>query len=991
MGPVTVLGPAGPVRPAGQKQASVLAALLLSPNRVVPEDRLIDLTWGEQAPRSARGRLQVHVSDLRKLLGADVITRSSSGYAIEVGPGARDLDVFDAVVADARGLTGAAAVARLHEALELWTGTPLDGVSDELAELERPALVERRLAVVEELHELRIAEGQPAETVADLRKLVDEHPYRERLRAALMLALHRCGRAAEALEVYAQGHELLVSELGIEPGPALRDVQLRILRGEDQAPVTTVRPAELPLAARGFAGRANELAALDSGDDGVWVITGTAGVGKTALAVRWAHDARDRYPDGQLYVNLRGFDADDEPLSPTAALAQLLRALGASPSETDDQSGLFRSLLADRKALVVLDNARDAAQVLPLLPSTGRVLVTSRHRLGDLVARTGARSLALTQLPGHDSHALLTSALGADRVAAEPAAAAELAEVCGHHPLALRIAAANVGASIAATVAELRGDPLLALDGAELGAVATAFSLSYQALPADQQRLFRVLGIVPGPDFTPHAASALLDVGTGVATRLLRGLAAANLVEAHAPGRYRFHDLVRRYAEELGDEAEAWDRLFASYLAITDAAVAHLAKRIVTLPRDDQPGPSPVEFAGSAEAVAWLDVEAPNLVAALRRAAVSGPRPQVWYLADAVRRFFHDHGRRAEWLELTPVLLRAARRHEAPAAEALLHLTMGGAAFREGRHKDGIAHTTEAARASRACGWRECEASAVANLGSMLDWSGRLTEAVEHSRRAVELFRELGNPSGESHAMNSVSCHYRQLGRLAEARECLDESVALCRKESLSFWEAANLADLGSVLLALGDHQYAEHTLHLALELFRELGSRFGEATALNGLSAVHLARDDHDAARQAATEALECARQDGDQQAEAVALIRLGRATSGRQHLVRALEIAKRSGLRGLEAEASAALAHVLAVAHPTTARSHATTALAVARAGGFRLLEAEALLAVAAAESPEQAGHAVREALRIWHDTGHVTGAARATRALEDLTARS
>ncbi|NGY62960.1 tetratricopeptide repeat protein [Lentzea sp. NEAU-D13] len=1006
LGPVTVLGPAGPVRPAGPKQASVLAALLLSPGRVVPEDRLIDLTWGEQAPRSARGRLQVHVSDLRKLLGADVITRGASGYSIEVAPGERDLDLVDDAVAHARILTGEAAIARLREALALWTGTPLDGVSDELAELERPALVERRLAIVEELHELQIAEGHHAEAAGGLRKLVDEHPYRERLRAALMLALHRCGRTAEALEVYSQGHDLLASELGIEPGQALRDAQLRVLRGEDQAPAqafTEVRPAELPLAARGFAGRTAELAALEDGEDGVWLITGTAGVGKTALAVRWAHAARDRYPDGQLYVNLRGFDADDEPLSPTAALARLLRALGATPSESDDQSGLFRSLLADRKSLVVLDNARDAAQVLPLLPSSGRVLVTSRHRLGDLVARTGARTITLAQLPEQDSHALLVAALGADRVAAEPVAAAELADVCGHHPLALRIAAANVGTSIGArniesAVAELRADPLLAFDGAEQSAVAAAFSVSYQALPADQQRLFRLLGVVPGPDFTPYEAAALLGTGAAAATRLLRGLSAANLVEAHAPGRYRFHDLVRHYAEERSGTEEttpAWERLFAGYLATADAAVAELGKRVVSLPRDDEPAESPVRFANKAEAVAWLDVEAPNLVAALRRAAVTGPRPQVWYLADAVRRFFHDHGRRAEWLELASVLLPAARRHGAHAAEALLRLTMGGAAFREGRHTDGVAHTEEAARASRTCCWRECEATAVSNLGSMLDWTGRLAEAVEHSLRAIELFRELGNPSGESHALNSLSCHYRQLGRLAEARECLDESIHLCRKNSLAFWEAANLADLGSVLLALGDVADAEHTLLLALESFREQGSRFGEATALSGLSAVHLARDDHDTARLTAAEALECARQDGDQQAEAVALIGLGRATSEREHLVRALEIAARSGLRGSEAEASAALAHVLSATDSPTARTHATAALDVARAGGMRLLEAEALLAVAAVESASgesaQAGHAVREALRIWRDAGHVTGAARATRALEGLTARS
>ncbi|MEV6238884.1 BTAD domain-containing putative transcriptional regulator [Lentzea sp. NPDC051838] len=996
LGPVTVLGPAGPVRPAGPKQASVLAALLLSPGRVVPEDRLIDLTWGEQAPRSARGRLQVHISDLRKLIGADVITRGASGYSIDVAPGERDLDLADDAVAQARTLTGEAAIARLRAALELWTGTPLDGVSDELAELERPALVERRLAIAEELHELQIAEGHHAEAVGGLRKLVDEHPYRERPRAALMLALHGCGRSAEALEVYSQGHDLLASELGIEPGPALREMQLRVLRGEDSAPAfTEVRPAELPLAARGFAGRAAELAALESGEDGVWLITGTAGVGKTALAVRWAHSARDRYPDGQLYVNLRGFDADDEPLSSTAALAQLLRALGATPSESDDQSGLFRSLLADRKALVVLDNARDAAQVLPLLPSSGRVLVTSRNRLGDLVAGTGARTITLAQLPAQDSHELLVSALGADRVAAEPAAAADLARVCGHHPLALRIAAAGVGTSIEAAVAELRADPLLAFDGAEQSAVATAFSVSYQALPADQQRLFRLLGIVPGPDFTPLDASALLGADAG---RLLRGLSAANLVEAHAPGRYRFHDLVRRYAEERLEAEEstpAWERLFAGYLAAADAAVAQLGKRVVSLPRDDEPAVSPLRFSSSAEAVAWLDVEAPNLVAALRRAAVTGPRPQVWYLADAVRRFFHDHGRRAEWLELASVLLPAARRHGAHAAEALLRLTMGGAAFREGRHTDGVAHTEEAARASRTCGWRECEATAVSNLGSMLDWTGRLAEAVEHSHRAIELFRELGNPSGESHALNSLSCHYRQLGRLAEARKCLDESVRLCRGHSLAFWEAANLADLGSVLLALGDVADAEHTLLLALESFREQGSRFGEATALSGLCAVHLARDDHDTARRTAAEALECARQDGDQQAEAVALIGLGRATSGREHLVRALEIATRSGLRGLEAEASAALAHVLATTDPAAARAQATTALEVARAGGFRLLEAEALLAVAAVESASgagaQAGHAAREALRVWRDTGHITGVARATRFAEGLAARS
>lgn len=1018
LGPVSVFDGAEALPPGGEKQTSVLAVLLLNPNRVVSDDRLIDLTWGEQAPRSVRGRLQVIVSELRKQLGRDLITRRSAGYVLQVAPGERDLDVFEEAVASARAAAGPAAVEGFRAALALWEGTPLAGVSAELAEKERPALDECRLVVLEELYELEISVGRHAQVVGELRRAVDEHPLRERLRASLMLALHRCGRASEALETYTQAHALLVDELGIDPGKLLQDLRLRILRGEDEAPPPPApRPAELPLDVRGFAGRSAELAELDEvdGSGDVWVITGSPGVGKTALAVRWAHAARDRYPDGQLYVNLRGFDAHDEPLTPAAALAQLLRTLGVDlrdvPAGHGDQSGLYRSLLADKNALVVLDNARDAEQVLPLLPSSGRVLVTSRHRLGELVARTGARSLTLAQLPEQDSHALLAAVVGGGRVAAEPEAAAELARLCGHHPLALRIAAANTGAttSIAAAVALLRADPLaeLSIDGAEESAVTTAFSVSYRALTPEQQQAFRLLSLVPGPDFTPLAAAALVDVPTAEATRRLRGLAAANLVEAHAPGRYRFHDLVRRYAEERNraDEDEtarsrAWERLFGCYLAATDAAVALLGARIVSLPRDEQPAlESPVRFADSAEAVAWLDVEVPNLSAALRHAAVHGPHPMAWYLMDSLRRFFHDHGRRAEWLELAPIVLTAAADRGAHSAEALVHLSIGGAYFREGRHEEGVRHSAAAVRASRECGWRECEATAVANLGSMLEWTGRLAEAVEHSRRAIELFRELGNRSGENLALNSLSCHYRQLGRLADAEDSLGEAVALCREERLGFWEGANLADLGSVQLGTGRAAEAEQTLLCALESFRAVGSRFGQATALNGLSAVHEACGRHEEAHRAAGEALGFARQDGDRPAEAGALIALGRAAQSlgdlvgaEEHLRQAWEIATSSGLRGQRAEASAGLAFVLAAAgRVAEAREHSDSALESARSGGYRLLEAEALMSAAAVESasgqPARAEAALREALHIWHATGHTTGATRTTHALKTL----
>ncbi len=1019
LGPVTVLGDTGPFRPGGAKQTSVLAALLLSPNRMVTEDRLIDLTWGENAPPSVRGRLQVHISELRKLLGRDVIVRRAPGYVIEVGPGERDLDVFDEAVERARATSGATAATELRSALTLWEGTPLGGVSETLFEHEGPALQERRLVALEELYEQELVAGRHAEVVGELRRVVEEHPFRERLRAALMLALQRCGRAPEALEVYTRAHELLVDELGIEPGPALQELRLRILRGEDKpaAPVAP-RPAELPLDVRGFAGRARELAALDEPGE-IWVITGTAGVGKTALAVHWAHTARADYPDGQLYVNLRGFDADDEPLTAAAALAQLLRTLGVDlrdvPPGLDDQSKLYRSLLADRQALVVLDNARDAAQVLPLLPSSGRVLVTSRHRLDELVARTGARSLTLGQLPADDSHTLLVTLLGEAWIAEAPEAAAELARLCGHHPLALRIAAANTGAaaSLSALVEELRGDPLaqLGFDGATESVVAKAFSVSYQALSAEQRQAFRLLALVPGPDFTPIVAASLLDAPVPEATRRLRGLAAANLVEAHAPQRYRFHDLARQYAEDRvrseEDETartEAWHRLFSGYAAAADAAVSLLGARIVTLPREPGPVvPSPISFAGSAEAVAWLDVEVPNLSAALRQAATRGPHPGAWYLADALRRFFHDHGRRAEWLELAPIVLRAAQDHGARPAEALVHLSIGGAYFREGQHEEGIRHSRRAVLASRACGWRECEATAVANLGSMLEWTGRLAEAVEYSRRAIQLFRELGNRSGETLALNSLSCHYRQLGRLAQAEDCLVEAIALCRKEELGFWEAANLADLGSIQLATGRLDEAGESLARARELFQALGSSFGEATALHNLSALRAAHLDFRGARDTATEALDCARRDGDRPVEVAALLALGHALEGLDDwaeaenvLRRAEELTRESGLRGHQAEASAVLARVYAATgRATESGEHARAALDTARTGGFRLLEAEALLGLAAAEAAAGwstlAEGTARAALRVWQEVGHVTGEARAARALAELTARA
>ncbi|GAB3895346.1 hypothetical protein GCM10029964_075090 [Kibdelosporangium lantanae] len=515
LGPVSVHGK---LELGAPKQRAVLAALLLNANRMVSEEQLFSLVWGERTPRSVLGRVRVYVHELRSLLGKEVIDRVRAGYRIHVQPGELDLDMFDEAVAAARvdaaeGRPGVAAT-RLREALALWTGPALGGVSASLVEREGSALEERRLGALEELFDAELAAGRHVQIVGELRKAAADHPLRERLQGQLMLALSRSERRSEALSVYLDTHHKLVDELGIEPGPALREIHQRILDPDDTPVVAEPvrrRPAELPRDIRGFAGRAVDLQALDvtASDGGVCVISGTAGVGKTALAVHWAHTVRERFPDGQLYVNLRGYDPQDEPLTPLAAVGQLLHSLGVAPAAVpdglDQQAGLYRSMLADRKVLVLLDNARDAEQVLPLLPPYGVALVTSRQRLGDLVAETGAHHVSLTELSDVDSQVLLAGVLGTEAVAAEADASVELAKLCGGLPLALRIAAANIatgpGAGIAALVEELsRGDRLtgLAVDGAADSAVTVAFAASYRALRPEYQGVPAV-GDHPGP------------------------------------------------------------------------------------------------------------------------------------------------------------------------------------------------------------------------------------------------------------------------------------------------------------------------------------------------------------------------------------------------------------------------------------------------------------------------------------------------------------
>ncbi|MFC4118898.1 AfsR/SARP family transcriptional regulator [Nonomuraea zeae] len=580
LGPLLVRSGAGWTRIAAGRQRLVLAVLLIHAGRTVSTEQLADVLWGARPPRTAANTVAAYVMRLRRVLGGDALLTRGSGYELAAGEGEIDADVFERSLACGRrelrrGRLEAGA-ARLAQALRLWQGS-----GPALADLpETPVLAARvahleqlRLGAVEDEMGALLDLGQHGEVVEELRRLAEESPLRERRWELLMAALARCGRRAEALETYQRARRVLRAELGVEPGARLCAAQRRVLAGDRMEvgwrpagrPETERRPpAQLPAGVAGFTGRAGQLARLDAllpaanAPAVVATLTGPAGVGKTALAACWGHRVRDRFPGGQLYVHLHGH-GERPPMPPAEALAGFLRALGASrvPADVGEASALYRSLLDGRRVLVLLDDARDAAQVRPLLPgSHGCVaLVTSRDRLTGLVARDGARPMALGVMSDREARDLLTGLL-ADRAAADPEAAMELARLCGNLPMALRAAAANLTSrpheGIAAYAAALAADRLggLEVDGDPHSGVRGAFDASYATLGQGARLLFRQLG-APGPaDVTAAEAATLIGGDVAAAARLLRELAAAHLVEEHATGRYGMPDLLRVYAAE---------------------------------------------------------------------------------------------------------------------------------------------------------------------------------------------------------------------------------------------------------------------------------------------------------------------------------------------------------------------------------------------------------------------------------------------------------
>jgi tetratricopeptide (TPR) repeat protein/transcriptional regulator with XRE-family HTH domain len=776
---------------------------------------------------------------------------------------------------------------------------------------------------------------------------------------------------------------------------------------------------QLPMDVAGFTGRADSLTWLDrlltagAGAAATVVISaigGTAGVGKTALAIHWAHRVRAHYPDGQLYVNLRGY-APTQPLRPIEALAHFLHALGVAaeqvPVELEEAAALYRTLLADKRVLVVLDNARDAAQVRPLLPGSSGclVVVTSRDRLAGLVATHGAHRLGLDVLAPNEAVVLLARILGEERVAAEPQATAAAAEACGFLPLALRIAAANLldqpQASIADYVRRLRaGDRLgkLAVAGDPQAAVGVAFDASYATLDPQARRLFRLLGLVPGPDVTAPAAGALTGMQGPAVEQVLDRLAGAHLVEPRAPGRFGLHDLLRLYArgrsEAEDGEAErlaALGRLLAWYLHTAAAATRLLYPTMVRLPLPPVSGQLPVPaFPDHAQALAWLDAERPNLVAAVQHAAEHGPRPSAWLLADALHGYLWQGMYVVDWSAAAEAALAAAQAEGGPRAQSAAQLSLADLNLCLSRYRQAIEHYSRALALNQQTGWLEGQAATLSKLGVAYARSGRLAEAADHHHQALALNQRIGRLGGQATNLGNLGVVYLEQGRLEAALDHHAQALALFGQLGYRGSQGTALGWLAEIDHALGRLGRAVDHANAALVIQREVGDRGGEADTLRTLAGIARDTGRLGQAFELATTAAALAGATGERRLQADALNTLAtvedrqaRSQEAVDHHEEALGLAQETQSRYPEVVASIGLAGAYQrLGHLDQALSRAHQALGLARRTGYRLLEGQALTTLAsiqlAHDQPHQAIEAARQALAIQRDTGHRLGQA-------------
>ncbi|MEV4747239.1 BTAD domain-containing putative transcriptional regulator [Streptosporangium sp. NPDC049248] len=887
-----VLGPVGIWRDerfvsiVGQKQRTLLAVLVLNANRVVSHDRLLVALWGSAVPASGRRLLHNHLWSLRRLLG-DIAALASSpaGYALQLPAGSSDLDVFDTKVEQARTALSAGdaaqAAERFREALSLWRGPALAGTHPEFQLTEGPGLEERRVVTLTERIDVDLALGGNSELIAELRRFVAENPLHEKFRGQLMLALYREGRAAEALEEYRIVHRHFRNELGLEPGEDLARLHQAILSADPSldpeprrlevpvAPRSLPIPRQLPSDIARFTGRKDNLRQLDlmlsTGKGGVpaMVITsiaGTAGIGKTALATHWGHRVAGLFPDGQLYVNLRGY-SQGQPVAAAQALHRLLRGLGVAveeiPQEVDERETLYRSLLADRRVLVVLDNAASPDQVRPLLPGSPscKVIITSRDSLRGLWVTHDVRGMTLDVLSADEARDLLVAILGTERVRGEAEALSQLARLCGHLPLALRLAAAHLtgqpSLSVDDMVARLRDEnPLVALDIGEdpHSGVRAAFELSYRALPETARRVFRLMGFHPGPDIGVDAVLVLAGLPSSEGRAAIDRLVAAHLIQRGEVGRLAMHDLVRVYARDRSelddrtvDRRDALSRLFDWYLYTADGAMNLFDPGRLSM-LTDTPSEYGLKktFDRPEAATSWLDEEYLSLVSMISYCALQGWHDHAWKTARTLSRFFYLRDRIDDWITTHRISLVATQELDDLHGEAEVLGSLGYAYIFVGNYDDYLELQQRALSLRRATGDRRGEAKALRDIGYGLIRTGRPGEAIEICEQSLVIERALGErPDGQG-ALYHLAIAYLQVGRFEEAAESLQECRSYVRKEDSRHKDAYILLYQGDAYLRLGKVEAALKCHMEALQIGREMENPRLEADAINNLGRDH-------------------------------------------------------------------------------------------------------------------------------------------------------
>lgn len=845
LGPLEVTVGGRPASLGAQRAHQVLAALLMEAGRAVSADELIDAVYDDRPPSSARTQLSIQVSTLRRALAAagcerELIETTQYGYRLNDQEVRIDLAEAERLRAEAQAASDLEDAAdRLRAALALWRGPALRGLSTRALSASAQRLAELRLTIAEQLYDVELALGRHRQAIAELSALVVDQPLREHLRAQLMTALWRSGRPAEALECYRAGRTLLIEELGIEPCAELQDLERAVLAGERLAGAARagpepVVPAELPLGVPTFTGREeavrrlrDQLTSDRPRPTAIAALAGPGGVGKSELAVHVGHLVADAFPDGQLYIDLRGSTPDVAPLEPADVLGRFLRSLGAAdgtiPVETDEAAARFRSLTNDLRLLVVLDNALDVGQVEPLIPAghNCRTIVTSRRILATL---PGAVHEPLDMLPENDAITLLGRLVGPDRVdladPAQRAAAADVVRLCGALPLAVSIAASRLASRPSWTVGTL-ADRLAASDlragsrrlaelQTEDRGVRTSFQVSYQELGEPEQRLFRQLNLLDAADVGVPVVAALADTDANTAEDLLESLVDMQLLECHRPGRYGAHDLLRLFGRDRAAEADdeacraaAVRRALHCYLATSRTACRLLNADAAWRA---EVGPATLEAVGCElrdrdEVYHWLDAEVGNLSAIVRQAAMIDPALAA-AMCSAVGLGLTLRGRHRDKLRLGELV-------EAAGTEALhsavAHDSIGSALLRCGDYGLALEHLSRALAGYRQTGDEAGEAVQLAAMASAYRLLGRYAESIAHSQAAIELNRRTERPTAVADCLTSLGLTYRHAGRPADEIAVHTEALAIAESLDETNWLANILCNLAEATRLAGD------------------------------------------------------------------------------------------------------------------------------------------------------------------------------------------